>query len=84
MAYKRPASGPKAEARAERKRVAEESAHPKKKLRDASFTERQLSQKIQALVLDGLDKKTLFQFPLQPNGQALGEVAITQSEGKRA
>ena len=83
LAYKLPASGLRAEARAERKRVTEQSSRPKKSSGTSPLLNASLSPKrSKPSSWTDLVRKPSSSFLFNQNGQALGEVAITQSEGK--
>ncbi len=83
LAYKRPTSGLRTEARAEGKRVAEESAHSKKSSETPPSLNARLSPKrSKPSSWTDLIRNPSSSFLFNQNGQALGEVAITQSEGK--
>ena len=83
LAYKLPASGLKAEAGAERKRVAELSSHPEKSYGTPPSLNARLSPKrSKPSSWTDLVRKPSSSFLFNQNGQALGEVAIKQSEGK--
>ena len=83
LAYKLPASELKAEAGAEGKRVAEESAHSKKSSETPPSLNARLSPKrSKPSSWTDLIRNPSSSFLFNQNGQALGEVAITQSEGK--
>ena len=83
LAYKLPTSGLRTEARAEGKRVAEESAHSKKSSETPPSLNARLSPKrSKPSSWTDLIRNPSSSFLFNQNGQALGEVAITQSEGK--
>lgn len=83
LAYKLPASGLKAEAGAERKRVTEQSLRPIKTSRTSPSLNASLSPKrSKPSSWTDLVRKPSSSFLFNQNGQALGEVSITLSKGK--
>ena len=83
LSYKLPASELKAEAGAERKRAAELSSHPEKSYgKSPSLNSRLSPKRSKPSSWTDLVRKPSSSFLFNQNGQALGEVAITQSEGK--